>query len=108
MISKDPRARVRVIPTLTATRNTQVDQASGKRGRADVLIELAQYRRLGGKMHFGALLAESRTQHGGGSGGDGGDGGGGGGGGQREAWLVARFGGRVLAVGARAVAELTQ
>lgn len=35
----------------------QVDQESGMRGRADILIELAQYRRQGGKMHFGLLLA---------------------------------------------------
>ena len=35
-----------------------VDQATGTRGKPDVLLELAQYRRgRGGKMHFGVLLA---------------------------------------------------
>ncbi len=34
-----------------------VDQEKGLRGKAGVLLELAQYRRMGGKMHFGVLLA---------------------------------------------------
>jgi hypothetical protein len=35
----------------------QIEQASGKKCKPDILVELAQYRRLGGKMHFGVLLA---------------------------------------------------
>ncbi len=34
-----------------------VDQEKGIKGKPGVLLELAQYRRLGGKMHFGVLLA---------------------------------------------------
>jgi hypothetical protein len=38
--------------------HSQVDQATGIRGRPEVLLALAQYRRLNGRMHFGLLLAQ--------------------------------------------------
>lgn len=34
----------------------QVDQQTGQRGPADILLALAQYRRRKGRMHFGILL----------------------------------------------------
>lgn len=34
-----------------------MDQSAGVRVKADVLVALAQYRRRGGKVHFGVLLA---------------------------------------------------
>ncbi len=35
----------------------QVDPTAGARGGPDVLVALAQYRRKGGRLHFGVLLA---------------------------------------------------
>lgn len=40
----------------------QVDQTSGTRGRPDVLLALAQYRRHNGRMHFGILLSAASLQ----------------------------------------------
>jgi hypothetical protein len=42
-----------------------VDQRSGVRGRADVLLALAQYRRFNGRCHFGVLLVAERAAIGG-------------------------------------------
>lgn len=56
-----------VLGTCPRCEMLQVDQKTGVRGRADVLMALAQYRRLNGRMHFGILLAQAAGgRHGGG------------------------------------------
>lgn len=44
----------------------QVNQHTGERGKPEVLMALAQYRRHNGRMHFGILLATDPGSVGGG------------------------------------------
>jgi uncharacterized protein YcbX len=54
--------RCGVLGTCPRCEMLQVDQRSGVRGRADVLLALAQYRRFNGRMHFGVLLAAASSE----------------------------------------------
>ncbi|MEW5316353.1 MAG: hypothetical protein WDW38_007732 [Sanguina aurantia] len=51
-----------VLGTCPRCEMLQVDQSAGVRVKADVLLALAQYRRRGGKVHFGVLLAADSAE----------------------------------------------